>query len=723
MKQVLIRQGTAMVEEVPAPRVEPGTVLVRTLSSCISTGTELSGMKASGQPLWRRAMARPDQVRKALALVAEQGVARTWEQVQGRLQAGSPGGYSLCGIILEVGPPLPGQDAGGSHRLAPGELVACAGAQCANHAEIVRVPYNLTVPVPKLLSPTAASTAALGAIALHGVHRARPEIGECFVVVGAGILGQLAAQILRAAGCRVVVCDLDRRRLELARSLGAEQTLHPDDGEPAMMVANLTAGVGADGVLVCASSPDNAAISLAFRCCRKKARVVLVGDVGLDLKRSDIYEKELDLLISTSYGPGRYDRGHEEGGLDYPVAYVRWTEGRNLSAYLDLLATGKIVVAPLVSGSFPAERAADAYTALTSADRPLCAVLEWPSKDTRLLRTIVNPHPLPVRKGTIGLGLIGAGDFARAVHLPNLRKLRDRFQLHAIACRNGHRAMDAAARSGAATASTDPAELLADPRIEAVLIATRHHLHAGLVETALRAGRHVLVEKPLCLSLAELTRLEAVVNERATACPVLLTGYNRRFSPLAVRCRELLHGRGPMQISCRVNAGRLAPDHWTHGPEGGGRNRGEACHFYDLFTFLCGGRLQSVQATALRPTDGTWRSDDNFSATIRFNDGSIAALQYTAMGDPGLAKERIEVFAGGLALVIDDWRSLDVHGAKRGALHPGHQDKGHLAELQAFANAVRSATWPIAWWEQIQSVRIAEEVERQLHSEPPRCAD
>lgn len=368
MKQVLIRQGRAVVEEVPAPLVEPGTVLVRVDHSCISVGTEMSGVRASGTPLWKKALRQPEKVRRVARLALSEGVSRARQAVEGQLGQAAPTGYSAAGTVLEVGE--------GIDDLLPGDRVACAGAQHAHHAGIVRVPRNLVVPVPDGVGFPAASTATLGAIALQGVRRATPTLGETFVVVGLGILGQLTAQLLRANGCRVVGTDLDRARIALAASLGMEAGVHPDDGDDVEQVARLTDGIGADGVIVTAASPSDAILATAFRMCRRKGRVVLVGDVGLHLDRADLYPKELDFLVSTSYGPGRYDRNYEERGLDYPVGYVRWTENRNLAEYLRLLAEGRVRVEPLVERVYPVAEAAEAYAALDApGPRPLAVLL------------------------------------------------------------------------------------------------------------------------------------------------------------------------------------------------------------------------------------------------------------------------------------------------------------------------------------------------------------
>ena len=709
-----MRRGAAVVEQVPAPRVEPGTVLVRVEHSCISVGTEMSGLRSSGRSLLQRAREQPAHLRRVAEMVVSDGVSDTLAAVRGRIDAAVPTGYSAAGTVAAVGQ--------GVTRFAPGDRVACAGAQYAHHAEFVRVPENLAVPVPVGVSTADASTVTLGAIALQGVRRALPTLGESFVVIGLGILGQLTAQLLAANGCRVIGSDLDRARIRTALELGMHLGVHPDDGPEPDQVARLTDGIGADGVIVTAATPSNEVMSTAFRMCRRKGRVVLVGDVGLGLDREDIYRKELDFFISTSYGPGRYDERYEEHGMDYPVGYVRWTENRNMAEYLRLLGDGRVRSAPLVGDIVPVERAPEAYQALGGPDRPLMVLLSYPSAEGagEPLHRTPNPRAVPGRgAGRVRLALVGAGGFARGMHLPNVRALADAYHLRAVVSRSGHNAAGAAGEFGADYAATDYHEVLADPEVDAVLIATRHNLHASMVLEALRAGKHVLVEKPLALTAGEVADIRAFYDAApAERAPVLLTGFNRRFSPFARRAAELLTERSsPVLVQYRMNAGHLPADHWVHGPEGGGRNRGEACHIYDLFTYLTGARTAWVQAGAVRPRTAHYRGDDNFVATVGFDDGSVGTLVYTALGAKELPKERMEAFADGRVLVLDDYLRLAVHGARARGVELRTQDKGQKEELRAFAAAVREGgPWPIPLWQQLQATEIALAVEEQLLS-------
>jgi len=711
MKQVLVRSGEVVVEDVPTPTAEPGTVLVAVAHSAVSVGTELSGVRASGTPLWKRALAQPENVRRVVDMVLSEGLTKTRDIVQGKLQSAAQTGYSAAGVVAELGE--------GVTDLAVGQHVACAGAGLANHAEVIAVPRNLVVPVPDGVPSAQAATVTLGAIAMQGVRRAEPTLGETFVVIGLGILGQLTVQMLQANGCRVFGSDLDAQRVERAVGLGMEGELGTGLEASVEAILRLTEGHGADGVIITAAAPSNEIVSTAFKLCRKKGRVVLVGDVGLDIDRADMYEKELDFLISTSYGPGRYDAAYEEHGLDYPVGYVRWTENRNMAEYLRMLAEGRMQVEPLTDAVYSIDEAPDAYAALQSGagDAPLLVLLEYPSSAAdRFSRRVLEPSVMPARDGQIRIAVIGAGGFAKTTHLPNLASLSDRYHLQAVVTRTGANAADVAKHYGADYSSTDFAAVIADADVDAVLVATRHDLHADMALRALEAGKHVLVEKPLVMNAAELAGVTAFFDGRESA-PLLLTGFNRRFSPAARRLASLTRQRSaPMMIDYRMNAGYVPLDHWVHDPEqGGGRNVGEACHIYDLFTYLTGSRVTSVTARAIAPSGGKYVPSDNFSMTAAFEDGSVATLTYTAMGSPDHPKEQMELFCDGVVYTLNDYRSLDVAGSSAEGVRTQTPDKGHRAELIAFADAIRDGSEsPIPLWQQVQAMEIAFLVEDAL---------
>lgn len=702
MKQIVLRGGKISVEEVPAPRLERGFLLVQVDHSCLSPGTETAGLSLAATPLWKRALRNPEKALRVWEILKNEGLSALMEKLEGKKEQLQATGYAASGVVLAVGE--------GVKEIFPGDRVACAGAQYAYHAEVISVPENLAVVIPKEVDFASASTATLGAIALQGVRRLSPTLGESFVVIGLGVLGQLTVQILKANGCRVAGQDLDANRLQTAREGGIDLAL--EVGEDAVKkVLHWTDGLGADGVVITAASPSHEIVSTAFHFCRRKGRVVLVGDVGLNLRREDFYPKEIDFLISTSYGPGRYDRRYEEEGLDYPAAYVRWTENRNMQAYLDLLAQQKVRLDVLRPNIFLLEEAEKAYSILQGgqAERPLVVLLRYSgasgvSKTTRW----VNPKPLPAKAGKIRLALIGAGSFALGMHLPNLRRLKEKYELCAVVSRRGLAAKEAAARFEARYATTDEQTVLEDPDIDAVLICTRHHTHAQTTLRALSAGKHVLVEKPLCLTWDEYRRLEAFFKERAgKATPVLMTGYNRRFSRYAARIQAVFRNRvNPLILNYRMNAGYLPPDHWTQGPEGGGRNLGEACHIYDLFRFLTGAPVTGITARAIRPKTGAVFSTDNFCATLSFEEGSLATLTYTALGSPDHPKELLEVYGDGKVLELRDYRSLNEKGEV--LFSTTAPDKGHLEELEAFAEAIRGRSgWPMTLEEQLEVARVA----------------
>ncbi|OAN55109.1 bi-domain-containing oxidoreductase [Magnetospirillum moscoviense] len=697
MKQVLIRSGKAVVEEVPAPLAGPGEILVAVAASCVSVGTEASSLALSGMPLYRRALKQPQHVKRVLDIAREQGVRTAIERVRGKIEGGQPTGYSAAGTVVAVGDQVEG--------FQVGDRVACAGASIANHAQFIAVPVNLAARIPDSVDVADACTVTLGAIALQGVRRAAPSLGETIAVIGLGVLGLMTVQMLKAAGARVGGIDPDPRRRAVAAELGAAFVLDPAD-DVAGAIARRTDGFGADAAIICAASPSDAIVAQAAQSCRKKGRVVLVGDVGLKLDRADFYAKELDFLISCSYGPGRYDPVFEQGGRDYPLPYVRWTETRNMEAYLALLADGAVRLAPLAPVSFPIEQAPVAYGALTDgADRPLLVLLTYPDQAAPE-RRVATRAARPGRDGAIGVGILGAGSFLQAVHIPNMLAMPERFRMVGVMNRTGASAKAVADRVGAAYAATDADAILGDPAVGLVVIGTRHDLHGPLVLAALRAGKAVLVEKPLCLTGAELDAIEDFIRAHPDG-PLLLTGFNRRFSPAVRRLNEILAGRStPIMANYRMNAGFLAADHWTQGPEGGGRNLGEACHVYDLFCVLTGSLAVKIEAQAIRAGAKHWRADDNFVATLSFADGSVCSLTYSALGAKDHPKERLEVFADGMVASLDDYRSLTLAGT-RAKGWAGNQDKGHKALMAALAKGLADGVWPISVEQQVAATRAA----------------
>lgn len=710
MKQVLIQAGKAIVAEVPAPMVSAKNILVQVSHSCISVGTEMAGVHMSGLPLYQRALKQPDNVKRVLQMMRDQGIKRTFDRITGKLAAGSATGYSAAGVVIAIGDDVDG--------FAAGDRVACAGAGIANHAEVINVPVNLAVKLPSEVGTDIGSTVTLGAIALQGVRRAQPTLGETFVVVGLGILGQITAQMLSANGCRVIGVDLDTERIQAALGNGMDAGIDPSVETYVERVIAMTDGLGADGVIITAATPSHQVVSDAMGACRKKGRVVLVGDVGLNLNRGDMYRKELDFLISCSYGPGRYDATYEEGGQDYPLPYVRWTENRNMQAYIQLLAGRQVRLQDLFEAPYAIDRAGDAYDALKAeGKKPLMVLLAYPPRIEAPAVRRIEINATQVTSGKIRVALAGASSFAQGVHLPNMGALRKDYKLRAVMSRTGANAKAVATQNQAAYCTTDYEEILKDDQVDLVLIATRHDLHGRMTLQSLRAGKHTFVEKPLTLLPDELRDIEAFYVENPNG-PLLMVGFNRRFSPPIRHIQVALRNRStPIIANYRINAGFVPRDNWLHGAEGGGRNLGEACHIYDLFNALCdGAAATSVHAAAINPAGQQWCRNDNFVATIKYADGSVCSLTYTALGAKSHPKERMEIFSDGKVIVLDDYKSVEIQGGKHKGWTAQAFQKGQLQELEALADTLlRGKPWPIPLAEQIHATRIAFEVERQIN--------
>lgn len=712
MKQVIVRGGGVEVENVSAPITEKGTLLVEVHRSCISVGTEMSGVKTSSMPLWKRAMKQPENVKKVLETVAQQGVSRTASLVKGKLSAGNATGYSAAGVVIEVGEGVDG--------FTIGDRVACAGAQCAHHAEIIRVPSNLSVKIPENVSFDEASTVTLGAIALQGVRRASPTLGESFVVVGLGVLGQLTVQLLKANGCNAIGIDLSDSRVTKSLENGLDVGVYDIKGSHVEQVKRVTDGHGADGVIITAASSSDEIISTAFNMTRKKGRVVLVGDVGLHLNRADFYAKEIDFFISCSYGPGRYDNQYEEKGLDYPLPYVRWTENRNMLQYLSLISKKSININSLISKIYEFENAPQAYSDLKSSSAEnLFVLLDYGKKNItseKLRYKITNElASKSLKQSVLNVALVGAGGFAKGMHLPNLQSRSDLFNLKAIVSRTGHNAMATAKQFGAQYSSTSYEEILQDNSVDTVILTTRHDLHGKMVLAGLKAGKHVLVEKPLTINQSELLEIKEYFESNKNT-PILLTGYNRRFSPHIQKMLPIVRGRSnPMIINYIMNAGKLPADHWTLDKNvGGGRNLGEACHIYDLFTYLIGEEYADTTVHKIHPNTSYYSSNDNFVASFTFKDGSIATLTYTSLGSKDFAKETMQIFVDGLVIELDDFKRTQGYGTKL-LFTTQSPEKGQLQEVISLAESVKnSGNWPIPIWEQFQVSQMAFDVEQEL---------
>jgi predicted dehydrogenase/threonine dehydrogenase-like Zn-dependent dehydrogenase len=702
MRQLLqsLSDGRTMILEVPIPAMARGALLIRSACSLISAGTERMLVEFGRAGWLDKARQQPDRVRQALAKARTDGLVPTLQAIHSRLEQPLPLGYCNVGRVLEADRSASG--------FSPGDRVLSNGP----HAEVVAVPHTLCARIPANVSDEEASFGVPGAIALQGLRLAAPTLGETFVVTGLGLLGLLTVQLLRANGCRVLGIDPDAQRAALAERFGAEViAVAPDED---LVTTPTTREGGVDGVIITAATSSNAPVRQAARMCRKRGRIVLVGVAGLELERADFYEKELTLQVSCSYGPGRYDPEYEVKGRDYPLGFVRWTAQRNFAAILELLATHKLDVAPLISHRFAFEQAAAAYELLTSRREPHLGILleyaavpdmnsEMPAitattrrqSESRGGREGAGVDASPASSAPAGatasprLGFVGAGNYAARVLIPAFAATGAR--LEGIASASGLTAVHCLRKFGFGRATTDTRQLFEAPDVDAVVIATRHDSHAGLVLQALKAGKHVFVEKPLALTSAQIDEIAACWAQRRQAHPglQLMVGFNRRFAPHSARIRSLLQNeRGPKSFVVTVNAGAIPPTHWTQDREiGGGRILGEACHFIDLVRFLAGCPITDARIVALGAA-GTSVAD-TAAITLAFADGSIGSINYFANGHRSFAKERLEVFCGGRILQLDNFRRLRGYGW-RGfrALNLWRQDKGQRGCAQAFIAAV-----------------------------------
>jgi predicted dehydrogenase len=697
MKQVIqeVRSGATTVRELPAPIAAPGQVLVANAASLISAGTERYVVELAKKSLLGKARQRPDQVKRVLQKIRAEGLASTLQQVRAKLDEPMPLGYSTAGIVLECGR--------GVSELKPGDRVATA----APHAELVSIGKNLCARIPDGVTFEQAAYTSVATIGLEGVRLAKVTLGERVLVVGLGLIGQICVALLKAQGCRVFGTDIDPAKLALARQFGADEV---GAGSPVDAVKRFGNGFGVDAVVITAATDSNEPIEFAAEVCRPKGRIVLVGVIGLNLPRPPFFQKELEFTVSGSLGPGRWDPSYEEKGIDYPYGQVRWTAQRNLEAVLDLVAAGKLPVEKLTSHRFSIDRAADAYDLITARREPfLGVVLEYPEEREPWVRRIdlASTARAPKSAGALGISMIGAGNFARLVLLPTLERVGG-FTPRGLCSAKGMNAEHTGRTKGFAFAASDVAEVWKDAQTSAVFIATRHDLHAELVVQALRAGKHVFVEKPLCIREEELEAITATVRDLGDACPVLMVGFNRRFAPATAKVREFFRDSGPLSVSFRFSPGAIPPEHWTQDEDvGGGRIVGEACHAIDTCTALVGSPPVRVHAESVSRAGGLQTTDDRVFVTLRHADGSISSVSYQAGGDKGFPAERIEVFGGGRTAVIDAWDAVELWSGGKRALASGGKDKGHRSELEAFLAACRSGgPWPIPW-DQLHAVSRA----------------
>ena len=710
MKQILqsLKTGATSVVETPCPAVQPGQILIRSTRTLISAGTERM-LVEFGKAGWiDKARQQPDKVRLVLDKIKTDGLAPTLEAVFNKLDQPLPLGYCNVGVVLETGQGVEG--------FAVGDRVASNG----KHAEVVSVPRNLCARIPEPVSDDAAAFTVVGAIALQGLRLLQPTLGEAVVVTGLGLIGQIAVQLLRANGCRVLGLDFDPAKLALAQSFGAE-VVHLGVGEdPVRAAERFSRGRGVDAALITASTASSEPMHQAALMCRKRGRIVLVGVAGLDLSRDDFFKKELTFQVSASYGPGRYDPNYEEKGQDYPVGFVRWTEQRNFEAVLDLLADGRLKAPPLISHRFPLDQAEAAYAVVGGSEPSLGIVLEYPPRaeqsDATLREATVRLQPdppLPKPKTLDGtppaVAFVGSGNYATGVLIPAFKQAGA--DLAAVASSTGVSGVHAGRKYGFAETTTDTATLFTDPKVAAVAIATRHDSHARWVLQALAAGKHVFVEKPLCMTLAELEDITAAHArlEQQGQAPLMMVGFNRRFAPQALKIKTLLAGVGePKALVMTVNAGAIPTDHWTQDQEvGGGRIIGETCHFIDLLRFLVGSPIVAHSRLDMASATG-----DTVSLQLGFAEGSIGVVHYFANGCKAFPKERLELFVAGRVLQLDNFRKLKGYGWPGfKSMNLWRQDKGQKACAAAFVKAIQEGgETPIPFAEMIEVSRVAIEV-------------
>lgn len=682
MKQVMQNLGTGATEltVAPCPRPSAGHLLIRTSRSLISPGTERMLVEFGKASLINKALQQPDKVRMVLDKIRTDGLATTVGAVRSKLQQPLALGYCNAGVVIELGPGVTG--------FREGDRVVSNGP----HADVVNVAQNLCAKVPSEVGDDAAAFTVIASIALQGIRLAQPSLGESFVVTGAGLVGLLAVQLLRAQGCRVLAIDPDESKLQLARQVGASICNLSRGEDPVAAGMAFSGGRGVDGVLICASTKSSEPVAQAAGMCRKRGRIVLVGVTGLELNRSDFYQKELTFQVSCSYGPGRYDPSYEEQGRDYPFAFVRWTEQRNFEAVLDLMSSGQLNVQPLISRRFPFENAPEAYKVLSEDRSALGVLLTYPqSADGWNDREVALDPGGKIEPALPVVALIGAGNYASRVLIPALKETRA--QLHTIVTAGGVNGVIHGKPAGFAIASTDVEATLAHPAISTVAIATRHDSHARMVAAALRAGKNVFVEKPLAINRQELAEVEQAFQSmvREGGSQRLMVGYNRRFAPQTVRMRSLLASVGePKSFIMTMNAGAIPRDHWTQVAEvGGGRIIGEACHYIDLMRFLAASPIVSVQARRIGQHPSLAVSEDKAAITLGFSDGSFGTIHYLANGSASFPKERVEVFAAGRVLQLDNFRKLKGFGWPAfSRMNLWRQDKGQAACVRAFVDAI-----------------------------------
>ena len=730
MKQVTSSSKGIEVIDVPSSLIEKGTVLVEVDYSFVSTGTELATLRALGlgqrknndRELTQNISESKELIRKVVNYLCERGIKKTIERVFSRISHDNVNsdrlvtlGYSCSGRVVSVG--------GGVKDFTVGDLVACAGANRATHSELVVVPENLVVLIPEGCSIKNASSVSVGSIAMQGVRQSNARMSELIGVIGLGLVGLLIVRLLKIAGCRVFGLDIDEKRVFQAVEIGADfASVNPELF--LNQINNETNFMGLDRCIISASSDNDEIIKAAMETTRQKGRVVVLGFVPMNIDKYPFMRKEIEFVGSSSYGPGRYDPKYENQGLDYPYPYVRWTEKRNMAEYLRLLASGQLDLSLIANEEVLLSSVNDAYDQLMEGEKKSRGIFINYESDRTLeekSRRVIELKSSPV-SGKVGLAIVGAGSFVREMHLPNLEKLKDKIEISAIVNKKGANSIELARHYGIDQASTSLDDILDSVDFDAVLIGTRHDKHTEMSLKCLKAGKHVLVEKPLAITWDELDQIKEFydgINKQNV--PLMMTGFNRRFSPYLQKIKEHISDRTtPLVMNYQINTKYLEKDHWLRNDEGGGRNLGEACHIYDLFTFLCDAEVDHVSASSIRPANESFGKNENFSATIRFKDGSIGNLTYTSLGSTKYPKEICHIFCDRSVFSLNNYINLEIWGPVDDIFKTESPNKGHFEEMELFIRAIKgNIDWPIPLWHQIQATEIALNVEDEINGLHP----
>lgn len=688
MKQIIqnYRKGTLALEEVPDPICKSSGVLVKTHFSAVSVGTEKIKLENASMNYLQMAKAKPDQVKQILTTLHQLGPVATYRKVMNKLDSMTPLGYSCAGEVIEVGRNVPD--------IKVGDLVACAGGGYANHAEINYVPRNLVVKIPNGVDLESASFATIGAIAMQGFRRTGTQIGETIAVIGLGLIGQILVQIIAASGCRAFGFDIDESKNKIALENGAVWTAVPELGITENVV-QMSGGYGVDAVILATGTRSNVPIEFSAAIARDRARVVDIGITKMDIPWEPYYMKEMEVRMSRSYGPGRYDHQYEEDGVDYPIGYVRWTEQRNIEAILNLLQQKKIDFQKLITHRFVFKDAEEAYRKIEKGEDNFLGVTFLYDKLKKENVNTVELRTTPLKKAKVSIGVIGAGNFAKTMLLPFLRKEKE-VVLDTVATATGISAKDTASKFDFRKACTDYKQILNNQTVNTVMILTRHSSHAAFVTESLASGKNVYVEKPLCVNIQDLPGIEDALMH--SGC-ILMVGYNRRFSPAIKKLKELIYGLGvPFSVHYRVNAGFIPSDHWYQQPENGGRIIGEGCHFVDTLQFLTGSHPVSVYAAAVVSNDKSMPDQDNIVANIQFENGSVGTIEYVSDGDKNYPKEQIVVTGGRSNIFFDNFREIVLYRNGKTKKYAGFKgSKGHKEEMKVFVQSVISGKMPISW--------------------------